>query len=158
LLTPSQLKIGRNETLCLALNVGITMRHWPRAGDAIILKLAIFHGNMLALAGEMQQDTVPTVFGYGETHRIKLTGGRNPAALAGIAQVAEVFEFRIFRHAAGLPCSAVAAKSCAQRETLWKRPQDTGAFFSREEKRASHNRLILVRFAVDMLNFFLCLR
>ena len=134
------------------------MRHRPCAGDAIILKLAVIYRSMLALAGVMQQDAVSAILGYGKPHGIKLTVGRNPAALAGIAQVAEISEFSIFRHAAGLSGSAVAAKSCAQRETLRKRPQDIHAFFGREEKRASHNRPILVRFAVDMLDFFLCLR
>src|SRR5690349_19883940 len=98
------------------------MRHRARARDAIILKPSMFQGNMLALAGEMQQDAVPAIFGYGELHRIKLTVGRNPAALAGVAQITEVFLFSLFRLAVYRPGSTVAAKSCAQRETLRKWP------------------------------------
>src|SRR5947209_20428937 len=99
------------------------MRHRPRPRTAVILKLPMLYRSMIAFTGVMQQHPVPTVFSNSKAHRIKLPLSRNPAAPAGIAQIAVVAKLWLLRQDVSGPGGAVPAESDGHWQPMLKRPR-----------------------------------
>jgi Tetratricopeptide repeat len=149
------LKIGINVAFCLALDAAVAMGNGPSPRRAIVLHLAVFQWSMLALARVVQQDAVAAIFGDGEADGVTVWAGGKSSTLAGIANIAEVLQLTFTDHGGFSASSAVAGKTCAQRQPLRKRPVNFVALLSREKIRTGHDTHILVPIGVIVLDFFL---
>jgi hypothetical protein len=94
-LPSTPLQISSHKNLSLALQALISMGHRPGARGAVILKLAVLHRSMLALAGIVQQDPAASIFGYGKTDGVTAALGRKLPALSGVSNVAQLSQLFI---------------------------------------------------------------
>ena len=130
------------------------MSYQPSSRCAIVLQLPVLYRRVVALTAVMQRDSVAAILGDGEANRVGAALGGNPAAMASVANIAEVLQFGFTRRAALASGGAVAAKAGAQGQPPRKRPVKTGALFGGEKIRASHSMDILVPMASRVLDFF----
>jgi hypothetical protein len=143
-LRATSLKINGKITLGLALRTGVVQRGRPALGGAVVLQLPVLHRSMRSLVNIVQSDCIAFILAYGKAQTICAAFGWHPGASAGVAQIAEIFEFDLrgrngFRTGAARPTEAGA-----QRQTARERPANQKSLFFGKEKRTRHDSPILV--------------
>jgi hypothetical protein len=99
---------------------------------------------MPALVNILQHDLIAFVIAHGKAQTVCAAFRWHPGTAAGVAQIAEVFEFDLRRHNGLRACMARSAEAGAQGQTARERPANQKGLFFGKEKRTRHGSPILV--------------
>src|SRR5258708_10995921 len=104
----------------------------------------MLHRSMLTLIDIVQGDLAAFVLAHSKAQAARAPLRRHPGTSAGVAQIAEVFEFDLRGRNGFSACTARPTEAGAQRQTARKRPANQKSLFFGKEKWARHGSPILV--------------